>query len=301
MKNELNRRSLTALVAGVVLTLSISIPAFAHGGGTNGTPQGPVNMFSGVLVAPAAGRGPGAHDSMWITDLWVRGEVGDVVTLEFHQMDAGSSDPTATASLTLTQPVVYLPDVLQKEFGLDGGFGNIVIRSNGGHGISGTIRTFDASENGTYGSAFMAMPSNMGMGSYGGMMDDDREEHRMYVQGLLPQPQARVNVVVTNPGDQKIEGTLEVIDADGGDPATGAKSFPFTIEGYSAHQFNDVLAGVHSRFGNDAGLQLMVELQDGTPGMMMVLASVVDNQTNDAYTVMGNMMWSGGMGGGMMP
>lgn len=45
----------------------------------------------------------------------------------------------------------------------------------------------------------------------------------------------------------------------------------------------------------------MVELRlaDGSTGMVMMLASVVDNVTNDTYELMGNMMDGGN--GGMMP
>ena len=52
--------------------------------------------------------------------------------------------------------------------------------------------------------------------------------------------------------------------------------------------------------GHDgSGMQLRLRLADGSTGMVMILASVVDNVTNDTYTVMGNMMNGGA--GGMMP
>ncbi len=301
MANKSNRTASKASAVLFALVFAVSLPLLAHGGDTTGPADGPVNMNSGVLIAPVAGRGHGAGTSFWVTDLWVRGEQGDLVTLEFHSMDAPSAAPLVTVDLPMTSPVIYLPDVLEKQFGLETAIGNIVMRSQQGHGLSGTVRTYDASTEGTYGSAFMAMPASMGMGSWMGDMMEDHGQHELWVQGLLPQPQARVNIAITNSSDEEIRGTLHVIDADGGTPATGAKELPFAIQGYSGHQFNDILAGVHSRFGNDAGLQVKVELEDGTPGMMMVLASVVDNTTNDAYTVMGNMMWSGQGGGGMMP
>jgi hypothetical protein len=42
------------------------------------------------------------------------------------------------------------------------------------------------------------------------------------------------------------------------------------------------------------GLQLRIQLDQGTSGTMMALASVVDNATNDGYVVMGSMMEAGG-------
>ena len=37
-------------------------------------------------------------------------------------------------------------------------------------------------------------------------------------------------------------------------------------------------------------MQILVRMGDNSTGMVMVLASVVDNVTNDTYTVMGSMM-----------
>lgn len=49
------------------------------------------------------------------------------------------------------------------------------------------------------------------------------------------------------------------------------------------------------RIGDGSGIQLRLRLADGSSGMVMLLASVVDNATNDTYTVMGSMM-DGGIG-----
>ena len=97
-------------------------------------------------------------------------------------------------------------------------------------------------------------------------------------------------------------GFVEVLDSDGSAPSgTGAKSLPFQIAGYSSHQFDGVLANIHSRFGSgDTGLQVRVRLNQGSAGMVMAYAVVNDNTTNDGYVVMGSMM-NGGRGMGMMP
>jgi hypothetical protein len=133
-------------------------------------------------------------------------------------------------------------------------------------------------------------------GSFG--MDD----FAMYMLGLLPEPGNRVNVSVVNTSSGTVNGVVEVLDSDGLAPAgTGVTSLPFSIAGYSSHQFNDVLLNVHSRFGTgDTGLQVRVRLNQGSAGMVMAYAVVNDNATNDGYVVMGNMM-NGGRGMGMMP
>jgi hypothetical protein len=252
--------------------------------------SGPVNMASTDLMVPAAGRGDGAAGSFWTTDLWIRCPGGGEVTLDFHAWDSPSGSPTATATIRMGEPVAYLADVVKNLFGLDAGFGNIRIRSQ--FPASATMRVFSPGGGGSYGLAFMAMPGSMSMGSPPMMGGGDF--YRFYVQGLLPQPQARVNVMVMNTGATPIQGVVEVLDSDGGTPATGPASLRFAVQPYSGHQFGNVLEGVRSRFANDMGLQLRIQLDPGASGTMMALASVVDNATNDGYVVMGSMMEASG-------
>jgi hypothetical protein len=280
-----------AAILGSILTIFILTPAFGQMTGSGG-----VNMMSGEILAPAAGRGEGAGGSFWRTDLWLKGTAGSTVTLEFHANDSASDKATATAQVVLTSAVMFLPDVLKSPLGMENAFGNIVIR--GSQPVSATIRAYTPSGNGAYGSAFMAMPTSMAMRGTGGSMHDD-DRYQLYVTGLQPEPRARVNAMVTNASAVPITGTLEVIDADGQPPVGGTASRPFSLRAYSSHQFGDVLAGMTSRYGDGSAMQLRVRLSDGSNGMMMVLASVIDNATNDTYTVMGSMMNGGA--GGMMP
>ena len=280
------------IVLALAITILVSLSAGAQ---MTGTGTGPVNMMSGDLLAPVAGRGPGAFGSFWTTDLWVKGTAGSAVSLEFHTADSITDAATATAQVTMSSPVMYLADVMKSVFGLDAAFGNILI--HGSQPVSATIRTFARAGDGSYGSAFMAMPVSTAMRGSGGMMGNN-DQYQLYVQGLLPEPQARVNVVVTNAGSVPISGTMDILDADGQAPMGGTSSKPFSIRAYSAHQFGDVLSGFTSRFGDGSGMQVRVRLSDGSTGMVMVLASVVDNATNDGYTVMGSMMDSQR---GMMP
>ncbi|MBP7677966.1 MAG: hypothetical protein KBB14_16785 [Thermoanaerobaculia bacterium] len=126
--------------------------------------------------------------------------------------------------------------------------------------------------------------------------------YAMYMLGLLPEPENRVNVNVVATASTGATGVVEIVDADGSTPSgSGPKSLPFTLAGYSSHQFNDALLNVHSKFPTgDAGLQIRVRMNQGGAGMVMTYAIVNDNTTNDGYVVMGSMMNGGrGMGGGM--
>src|SRR5512141_523048 len=107
---------------GLAVALLLVLPSSAQMTGT-----GPVNMMSNELLAPAAGRGPGAVGSLWRTDLWLKSAAGSTVTLEFHPMDSTTDAAAATAQVRMDSPVMFLADVMKSDLGLDQGFGNIVV------------------------------------------------------------------------------------------------------------------------------------------------------------------------------
>lgn len=282
----------------VIVLLGLALPAAAQ---TGGMQNGPFDGMSSSIVVPAGVRVDGKNGAFFQTDLWIRCRTVPVTaTLYFHTADAATSAPAVTVPITLTQPVTYLADVLSATFGVSKGAGNIRIVADAP--ISAVVRVYNNGGGGAYGLSFMGMPSTMSLqsmpmmgGSFG--MDD----FAMYMLGLLPEPGNRVNVSVVNTNSTTVNGVVEVLDSDGSAPSgTGVTSFPFSIAGYSSHQFNDVLLNVHSRFGSgDTGLQVRVRLNQGSAGMVMSYAAVNDNTTNDGYVVMGNMM-NGGRGMGMM-
>src|SRR5436190_18522272 len=257
----------------IAALLSIAAGAFGQMGPGpypgNGTDH---NMMSGEVLAPAAGRRPGASGSQWRTDLWITGLSGSTVTLEFHPIDASSDSATATAEISLSRRTTYLPDVLKNTLNIEQGFGNILLRST--QGVSATVRVYTTDGTGSYGAAFMAMPTSWAMHGNGGMMDDD-DLYQIYVLGLLPQPRARVNVVVTNSGSTAIAGRVEILDADGL-AASSVNPLPFSIRAFSSHPFNDVLSNVTSRFGDGSAMQIRVRLNNGSSGKLMVITSVTD-------------------------
>src|SRR6266508_5802466 len=135
MSQRLMLAAVFLLVAGISL-----------GGGPVG---GPINMVSTDIMVPAAGRGPGAAGSFWVTDLWIRCPAGGDAAFEFHGLDSASSAPLATATVHMNQPVVYLADVIKTAFGMDSGFGNIRIRST--QPATATLRLYSPGGGGSYG------------------------------------------------------------------------------------------------------------------------------------------------------
>ncbi|MCG3195109.1 MAG: hypothetical protein DIJKHBIC_04379 [Thermoanaerobaculia bacterium] len=295
------RQSGTVLGVVALAAALTGAPAFAQmGGGPGFGPGDGMTYGNEDLVIPAAVRGAGKLSSFFVTDLWIKASGSGTATVYYHAADSASSAPTATTTVNLSQPITYLPDVLQKNFGLNAGFG--ALRVSATFPIAATIRVYNQTGAGAYGLAFMGMPARMGMNSMPMGGGYGMDQYAMYMLGLLPEPGNRVNVNVVATSSSGATGVLEIVDADGSTPSgTGAKSLPFTLAGYSSHQFNDVLADVHSKFAaGDAGLQVRVRMNQGTSGMVMAYAVVNDNATNDGYVVMGSMMNGGrGMGGGM--
>lgn len=292
------RLLLLSLAAG----LGAAYPLDAQMGGGSGTGMtGPSDWMSGEIIVPTGVRNDGKNGAFFQTDLWIKCQtLPTSATLYFHSSDATSSSPAATFPITLTKPITYLPDVVAATFGLSEASGNIRIVA--ASAISATARVYNNAGGGAFGLALMGMPSGMSLQSMpmsGGPFGMD--DFAMYMVGLLPQPGNRVNVAVLNTNSTTVSGIVEILDGDGSLPTgTGSAPLSFTIQGYSSHQFNDILANVHSKTGNDATLQVRVRLNQGSSGMVMAYAVVNDNATSDGYVVMGNMM-NGGRGMGMMP
>ena len=294
------------VLAGLVAVFVAASPLEAQMGGGGGSAPvslyGPPDWMSGEIIVPTGVRADGKGGAFFQTDLWIRCQtLPTAATLYFHAADAASASPAASAPITLTQFVTYLPDIVSATFGMAKASGNIrIVAANP---VSATARIYNNAGGGAFGLAMMGMPSGMSLqsmpmmgGSYG--MDD----FAMYMLGLLPEPGNRVNVAVVNTNSSTVNGVVEILEGDGSPPVgTGSASLSFTTQGYSSHQFNDVLANVHSKSGNDATLQVRVRLNQGSSGMVMAYAVVNDNVTNDGYVVVGNMMNAGrGMGTGTM-
>ena len=275
------------------------------GGGGTGM-NGPSDWMSGEIMVPTGVRNDGRNGAFFQTDLWIRCRtLPTTATLYFHAADSASANPTATVAVNLTQPVTYFPDVVSTTFGMGRAAGNIrIVASNP---VSAMGRIYNDAGGGAFGLAMMAMPSGMSLQAMPMMSGYGMDDFSMYMLGLLPEPGNRVNVAVINTNSATVGGVVEILDGDGTAPAgAGPFSLPFNIQGYSSHQFNDVLANVHSKSGNDATLQVRVRLNQGSSGMVMAYAVVNDNTTSDGYVVMGNMMNDGrgmgstsGMGSGM--
>ncbi len=134
--------------------LGLALPAAAQ---TGGMQSGPFDGMSSDIVVPAAVRVDGKNSAFFQTDLWIRCKTVPVsATLYFHPADAASSSPAATVPITLTQPVVYLPDVLSATFGVPRSAGNIRIVA--GAPISAVARVYNNGGGGAFGLSFMGTP-----------------------------------------------------------------------------------------------------------------------------------------------
>jgi hypothetical protein len=132
----------TALLA---LSLLAS-PAFAQmgGGGMWNGPGDHMTNGSEALIVPAGVRGDGKNGAFFVTDLWIRARGIGTATLYFHPANAATADPAVTTTVTLSQPVTFLPDLVSAQFGLTKAFGNI--RISGPDRRGGPVQTSRAPE-----------------------------------------------------------------------------------------------------------------------------------------------------------
>ena len=137
------------LGAAALVSALVTFPATAQmGGGGQGGPIDGMTNGSEDLVIPAGVRGEGRFSSFFVTDLWIKATGTGTATLYFHAADSTSTAPAATATVNLTQPITYLPDVLQANFGLAAGFGAIRVAAS--IPISATVRVYNQTGAGAY-------------------------------------------------------------------------------------------------------------------------------------------------------
>lgn len=287
--------STTPSLAALLIAASLASPAAGQVAGSGVI--GPVDvMTDGVedLFVPAGVRGAGSYGSFFVTDIWIRAGGTGTATIAFHAADSPSYLPTATLTLNVTQPVTYIPDVMLAGFGITSGFGNI--RISAPFPIAASVRVSNRVGAGAYGVSFLGIPAKRALVAMPEGSTAQMDEYAMYMTGLLPEPGSRVNVNVVNTSATASSGVLEVVDADGTEPAgTGPVTFPFALAGYSNHQFGDILLDVHSKLPEgDAGLQVRVRVGVGSA---IAYAVVNENQSNDGYVIVGSIMNGGnGMG-----
>jgi hypothetical protein len=214
-----------------------------------------------VWIAAAA-HSEGVGGSVWRTDATMvnTSEVDLVATVAFFPADQDNSDPASVEVDVAATTSVRLDDVLASAFAADGSGALRVSVDTASLAV--TSRTYNLTDNGTYGQFIPAVPAGRAI---------DQGETAMVIQ-LRRNDDFRTNVGVVSLTADAI--TVEASYHAGDGTVVGTASYE--LPPLAFHQDNDAIPGTEDLDGG------FVELTSSTVGArFLAYASVVDNGSGD--------------------
>ncbi len=237
--------------------------------------RGALAVTSGTdLLLPAAGRGVGAADSSWITDVYIfnPGEVATSAEVFWLKRDQANTSPQSRSFSIAPGATLVLEDVAYETFGLQTASGAIRVIAE--HNVVVNSRIYNRKESATFGQGFEGVPRDAAIFA-GGVTD---------VSGLTESFSFRTNVILIDASDDNAGSVVELSlrNRDGSEIASRVysllrlepKLFPATDLGSAGFEN----ATLHARV---------------IQGAAIVMASKVDNDpaTGDPTTL---ESWTGG-------
>ncbi len=235
-------------------------------------------VSAGDLVLPVAARNQGLAGTVWRTSLALAAGdgVGGPVTVEWYPAGSEGPRPAVTSSVTVPgDGQVVLDDAVGSLFGVNAG-GAIVVRAQfalGGFARVYNDQTGQPVDGGTFG---QGVP----------LMTPDAAPVEGVLLGLSQQPVAeqagfRTNIGCFNPGAAEVLLTAEAWTASG--ELLGSVTFPMTAGAFWLGPAFDLLSTVPQDLREQRSFLVRLEMQGGG---LFCFASVVDNLTGDATTVL---------------
>jgi len=236
----------------------------------------------------AAAHSSGLEGSIWRTDLWIYGRTySDLsVTLQLCEAD---QDNTSAESFTVTttggQRVIYIEDVVDHFLNVGDGSWMGAIHYTASPDVQVWARVYSVSPDGTesYGQLIEGIPTahmSVNQEALGGA---DFQQW-IFAAKHTADGRYRVNVGVVNPTAATVNVRVSIFAATGNWPSTGAIERWFTLQPYSMHQLTDPFAEAAGGEWSDFQIRVICY---GEGGGAFAYASVVDNETNDAFFVRG--------------
>jgi penicillin amidase len=216
-------------------------------------------MVSGVV--PVVSHTPGSHGTNWTTNVYITQATGDAaarVTLTIHSPGGGW-----TESFSVPAPMgsFEVPDVVHA---VDPSIpdGSYVMTWWSSHPVMLSTSTFTTEAAGRYGQGIGSVEEGSGFGQGGAV--------------IFPAPMGagdhRVNVGVANAGSSTQVFQIESLDAHGNGSAVWNQTVrPFTV------------AQLHANEGMSGAGSVSLRCSSGCDGNAYGYASVVMNDSNDAY------------------
>lgn len=225
--------------------------------------------FSGVEVfIPVISRVAGANDTRWRTDLVITNRSETDGTTAKMVYDPVGGAPLQGSFFIPARGTVTIPDVLSEVFELDQTYGTLRITSLDDHvKLMAHARIYNVgTAEGEFGQLIQGLPL-------------EQLGERAWLNGLIAIRDNRANVGIGNPNNAVTNVSLSWYDKNGDLQGTRGG---FTIQPWDVLLLNDIFSILG--FSPDEGLSIRVT-SDRT---MYAYASIVRNDTGDAYTIMGD-------------
>jgi hypothetical protein len=250
------RRPLIVVLSAVLLSV-FAVPAFAASGG----------HIEGYV--PAVAHVKGKFGSFWTSDLWIYHQGATVIHLWLNPPGEDNTDGESVV-VTLDEPVVFIPDVVESLFGT-GGSGSLHYIADGP--VTVTSRTWTpGEEGGSYGLTLPGEP--VGSASFAG--SGQAGTLRVVVN---KRSGSRANFGVVNVSPVPVTVLVEIFTADG-EPAPGNTSFSVGLEPFGMTQIGDIL-NKRVTGGDQDGLIIRAGVTSDE-GAIFSYVTDVDNTTNDS-------------------
>jgi hypothetical protein len=227
--------------------------------------------FSGTEVfIPVISRVPGANETQWQTDLVIssRATIGLVTTVAMKYTPAGTTTPLLSTLVLQPRETVTINDALAEHFGFEQSFGTLsLLSTDPAVPIAAHARIYNTGN-----------PA----GQFGQLMQGvaiDKLGNRLWLNGLSGINGNRTNIAVANPHDAPAAVSLSWFDKSG-EQRGGLQGIQLPPSGI--YLLNDVFA----QFGVEYDEGFSVRVFADRP--VYACASVVRNDTGDAYTIIAN-------------
>lgn len=225
--------------------------------------------FSGLeLFLPVISRTPGALGSQWRTDLIIANRSEFVDTdVKIVYRPAGGAATQSTFEVPATGSVT-IPDVLLTTFGRTQSYGTLWLGSSSEEAkIVAHARIYNTGHSaGEFGQLMQALPI-------------DTLSKRVWMNGINGIRGNRTNLGIANPSNVVAKYSLNWYDRSGNLQGT---LLNLTVQPWEVVLFNEIFSTLHSAPDDSVSILL------NSDRPLYAYASVVRNDTGDAYTITGD-------------
>lgn len=225
--------------------------------------------FSGLeIIIPVVSRVPGANGTQWKTDLVVSNR-SDVATTTVRMIyDAVGAVPIQSTVTLPPHGSVTIVDVVLDRFGRQQSYGTLWLGSSTDEArITAHARLYNTGNAaGEFGQLVQGMPY-------------DKLTKTVWINGVIGIRNNRANLGIANPNNEVAKFTLSWYDKSGNEQGRRTN---ILVQPWDVLLMNDIFAQLSS--APDEGISFLLIADRPIYGY----ASIVRNDTGDAYTIMGD-------------